>query len=485
MSVLVLDCGTSALKATAFAPDGTIVARAEAAYSPAMAEHRASPESWWNAAIAAVQDLPPLDFSAIALTGTMENLIPVGADGAPLGEDGAPLGEDGAPLGEALLYTDPSGAPYLGRLRDALEAADAAVIAGNAPEPLMTAFKLGWLREHEPDRFARARWFLPGSKDFLALSLTGRAATDPSCAATTGLMDLRARQWSGPLLDLHGIDRARLPEILPATAIIGPLVHAAAAALDIAPGIPVINGCGDGAATTVGSGAERAEDVSLYLGTSGWVARVAAGESAGPRPFYRLPHPLVEGVIEIAPIISGGAAAQWARETLGLDLETAERLAAEADQAPGEALFLPYLSGERSPFTDLELRAGFIGVSASTGPGALYYAALEGVAFAIATNLAAMGGAGGGTVSLVGGGALSGVWPAIIADVLDVTIAVPSDPVSATSLGAFRIAARALGLGDVASQSPRLVQPRAERRDRIARQAGRFAAATQFLRSIA
>lgn len=470
MTILVLDCGSSALKATAFAPDGTILANAEASYLDAAAAHRQSPEAWWRAAVAAVQDLPPFHFRAIALSGTMENLIPVAGDGTP--------------IGEALLYTDPCGAPYLEHLREGLELANAAGIAGNAPEPLMTVFKLCWLREHEPDRFARAQWFLPGSKDFLALRMTGRAATDASGAATTGLMDLRKRQWSATLLRSYGIDLARLPEILPATAIVGTLTQAAAAALDIAAGIPVINGCGDGAATTVGGGAERTDDISLYLGTSGWVARVAASENSEPRQFYRLPHPLIDGVIEIAPIISGGGAAQWAREALGLDIEGAERLAVEADKAPGGAIFLPYLSGERSPFTDLDLRAGFVGVSATDGAGGLYYAALEGVAFAIAANLAAMGGAGGGTISLVGGGALSHVWPAIIADVLNADIAIPADPVSATSLGAFRIAARALGHTDTGTHAVRVIQPRPERQERIARLSRRFAAATRFLRKL-
>lgn len=469
-AILVLDCGSSALKATAFSPQGMIVASAEASYPASEVEHRQSPDGWWDAAVAALRDLPPLDFKVIALTGTMENLIPVA--------------EDGTPLGEALLYSNPCGASYLEQLREALETADAAVIAGNAPGPLMTACKLAWLRQNEPGPFAEARWFLPGSKDFLALRLTGRAVTDASCAATTGLMDLRARQWSDALLGVYGIDRGRLPQILPATSIVGTLTEAAAAALDIAPGIPVVNGCGDGAATTIGSGAEQADDVSLYLGTSGWVARVAAGDSGGSRPFYRLPHPLIDGVIEIAPIISGGAAAQWARATLGLDLETAERLAARADEAPGEALFLPYLNGERSPFVDLDLRAGFVGVSSTDNAGSLYYAALEGVAFAIAANLAAMGGAGTGTVSLVGGGALSQVWPAIIADVLGIDIAVPADPISATSRGAFRVAAKALGFGEAAGKSARLVQPRMGRHGRMERQSRRFAAATEFLKTI-
>lgn len=469
-TILILDCGTSALKATAFQLEGTIVARAEASYAAPSAAHRRSPETWWKAAVAALRDLPPLEFRAIALSGTMENLIPVA--------------EDGTPLGEALLYSDPSGAPYLEQLRDALDAADAAGIAGNSPEPLMSAFKLAWLREHEPDRFAQARWFLFGSKDFLALKMTGRAATDASCAATTGLMDLRKRQWSPALLAVHGIDMTRLPEIVAATSVVGTLTRAAADALALDAGIPVINGCGDGAATTFGGGADRADDISLYLGTSGWVARIAARDTSGPRPFYRLPHPLIEGVIEIAPVISAGGAAQWAREVLGLDIDTAERLAAEADAAPGDALFLPYLSGERSPFTDLDLRAGFVGVSAADGAGRLYYAALEGVALAIAANLEAMGGAGGGTISLVGGGASSQVWPAIIADVLNAEIIVPADPISATSLGAFRIAARALGRDGAGNWAVRVVGPRQERRERIERQSRRFAAATGFLREL-
>lgn len=468
--ILVLDCGTSALKATAFAVDGSIVATAQAACPPA-AEHRAAPESWWQAAIAAVHDLPPLDFRAIALSGTMENLIPVGPDGEA--------------LGEAMLYTDPCGEPHFDRLAPELARVGLAALAGNAPEPLMTAFKLCALRDEAPHRFAEARWFLAGSKDYLALKLTGRAATDASCAATTGLMDLATRQWSAPLLGLFGVERARLPEILPATATVGALAEAVAAELDLSPGIPVINGCGDGAATTIGSGAERDEDVSLYLGTSGWVARVAGGGTPGPRPFYRLPHPLIDGVIEIAPIISAGAAAQWARDTLGLDLAAAERLAAEADAAPSDVLFLPYLSGERSPFVDLDLRGGLAGISATDGAGSLYYAVLEGVAFAIAANLEAMGGKGRGTVSLVGGGALSATWPAVIADILGTELAIPADPVAATSLGAFRIAARALGYAEAAAAQPRTVAPRAGRSARVARQRRRFAAATQFLRSLA
>ena len=122
-----------------------------------------------------------------------------------------------------------------------------------------------------------------------------------------------------------GIDGSLLPPILPADATVGSLTADAAAGLGLPVGIPVINGCGDGAATTIGSGAERPNEVSVYLGTSGWVAGVTAVTDRAPRPYYRLAHPLHGGLIEIAPILSAGAAGHWARHTLGLTLPESER----------------------------------------------------------------------------------------------------------------------------------------------------------------
>src|SRR5690606_7720425 len=129
-------------------------------------------------------------------------------------------------------------------------------------------------------------------------------------------------------------------------------------------------------------------------------------------------------------------------------------------------------------------RAGFTGLDAADGPGALYYAVLEGVAFAIAANLEAMGGAGQGTVGLAGGGAVSRVWPQVIADVLGRPVAVPDDPVAATGRGAFRIAAAALGWSVGTGGVLRQFQPRPDRAARIDRQRRRFAAATALLRQL-
>ena len=470
-NILVFDVGSSALKAAIFDPSGVIIARAEADYAGGGAAHRQSPMDWWQAAVTAAREVGPEDVGAIALTGTMENLIPVA--------------ENGAPLGDAILYSDPCGAPYLEGLAAALEEADAVTICGNTLEPLMTAFKLQWLKQHDFNTWVGARWFLPGSKDFLALRLTGEAATDPTCAATTGLMDMATRDWSAPLRTIHGLERRRLPHIRPATEIIGQLTAVAAAELGLETGIPVVNGCGDGGTTTMGGGADSADDVSLYIGTTGWVARVAGSAALATRSqFYRLPHPVGDGIIEIAPILSAGAATDWARDALGVGIESAEILARQADVAPGDVVFLPYLSGERSPFLDLDVRGAFLGLSSGDGPPELYYAVLEGVAFAIDANLRAMGGERRRKVSLVGGGALSAIWPQIIADIIGAPVVAPADPVSATSFGAFRIAQRALRVPVAINSFAPLARPRQERAGRARRLRERYAKGTELVRGL-
>ena len=159
--------------------------------------------------------------------------------------------------------------------------------------------------------------------------------------------------------------------------------------LDVATPIPVINGCGDGGATTVGSWCRDDGDVSLYLGTSGWVARVVPDRDLAPKPsVYRLAHPGEGLIVEITPILSAGAAGNWVREVLAIPAAERDALLAEADTNPPDLVFLPYLAGERFPFLDTEVRAAFVGLDATHQRRDLYYAVLEGVGFAIRGNLA-------------------------------------------------------------------------------------------------
>ena len=472
--VLVLDVGTSALKAALFDEGGTIVAAAETGYREALAPHRHDVDEWWHAARTAVAGLDALTVDAIVLTGTMENLIAVDAAGAP--------------VTNAILYSDPCGAPFLDEARARLEAVGAAAILGNAPEPLMTAFKAGWLAAAEPAAFAEARWLLPGAKDALVLRLTGRAATDPVTATTTGLMDLSARDWSPALIAATGAPAGKLPPILPAGAVVGVVAAALAADLGLAADrpIPVVNGCGDGGATTLGAFYPAAGDDSLYLGTSGWVARVvAAGDRAPDAAVYRLAHPDDGLLVEITPILSAGAAGNWARAILGITEEARDPALAEADRSPSDLVFLPYLSGERFPFFDTAVRGAFLALDQGHRAPDLYYAVLEGVAFAIRANLDRLDPGGTAPVRLAGGGAQSAVWPRMIADILGRSVAIPADPANATATGAFLIAAKTLGLGRPGAGALRTITPRPERADRAARLRAAFAKGTAAARRLA
>ena len=322
----------------------------------------------------------------------------------------------GRALGDAILYSDPCGSEALAAPAPALDALGAATILGNQPEPLMTAFKIGWLRQTSPEIFAAAACFLPGAKDALALRLTGRAVTDPVTATTTGLMDLARRSWSEPIAAALGIPMRTLPEILPASASSARCCRAAAADLGLEPGREtlVVNGCGDAGATTLGSFCRAPGDISLYLGTTGWVARVvdAAGSRAPAGRSTGSPIPSPGLLIEVTPILSAGAAAAWARSILGLSRGGRRAGAAgRSMRSLPTSFFCPISSASVFRSWTRKVRGAFLGLGAGHGPAALYYSVLEGVGFAIRANLGAVDPGGAARIRLAGGGARSAVWP--------------------------------------------------------------------------
>ncbi len=471
-TVLVVDVGSSGLKAVLFDATGAVIADAAADYptrqpGPGLAEQ--DPSDWWRAMRQAIARLPDAGApAAVAFAGTMENMLP--------------LDRSGAPLGPAWLYSDGRAQAEFDRFHVALEAAGAARILGNAPDLFMTAFKIAWLRLNDPALFARTATVLPGAKDFLVSRLTGVLCTDPTNATTTGLMDLVERRWSSSILEIFELPVGLLPEIRPAGAVVGTVTAAAGREVGLPAGTPVLNGCGDAGASTVGATGLARDAVHVYLGTTGWVARTAGLDPAVlPRPFYSLAHPSDETVIEVAPVLSAGAAPEWFRNVTGAAQAEMDSAAEEADRAPPQAMFLPYLSGERSPFVDPDVRAAFLGIDGGARAGDLYYAVLEGVALAIRNCLDALGGSPS-VVTVIGGGASSRVWPQLIADACDCRVDVSALPTAATSLGAYRIAAATLGLGDDAGPAGRRIEPRQDRAARALDRLEAFRMATEFAR---
>jgi len=467
-AILVLDVGTSATKAVLFDPDGSVLqeASAEIPTDTASGRQEQDAEDWWRAVQDAVAALDIADLAAVSLAGTMQNTLALDADGAPL-----------AP---AILYSDARAGEEHARLKPALDALGAGPLIGNDPDPSLTLFKTVWLRDHAPDIFARTAMLVSGAKDYVANKLTGARTTDPTQATTTGLMDIVTRDWSQPVLDAAGLDRALLPGIVAADAIIGTVMPG----LGLPEGTPVVNGCGDAGAATLGAGVSEAGQAYVYLGTTGWVARVVPID--GPRdplPVYTLAHPFPGQAIEIAAILSAGDCVDWLRDALGdVDLETLEAGAQAVDANPPDALFLPYLKGERNPFHDDAVRGAFLGLDRGDGASVLFYAVLEGVALAIRHNLEALG-AAPAELGLLGGGGESALWPQLIADATGLPVRPAELPTAATAFGALRLATRALGLPDpVARAQGRAIEPRADLVARADARFRRFLSATAFAR---
>ena len=473
-SILAVDIGSSALKAVLFASDGTVLAARSAAISTTVGQDRAhtqDPNHWWHAFKQARSALPDGGgIEALVFTGSMQNLIV--------------LSPDGQPLAPAVLYSD--------RRLDEDEVAelearlppDYAQRVGNRPDPAHTILKLMRLGRFvcgTPDPSAMRFFF--GAKDAITFRLTGRAAVDPTVASTTGLMNMATRQWDPELLATAGVEAARLPEILPADAIVGDLPSGPARELGLPAGIPVFNGAGDAAAATWGAAADTPGRAYAYLGTTGWVAAtLPMGEAAPPREVYTLADPVhADRAIVISPFLAAGAAMDWLAEATGSDVETLLAAASRLGDAPALPLFLPYLSGERGPFEDQRVRGAFLGLDRGHGTGALAHAVLEGIACAVRNNLETFR-LRPSPLTVIGGAARDPLQRRILADMLQCEIAFPDASQEMTALGAFRMIAPSAGLhpGKVAAHS--VIAPRAARAARSDRRFESYLAASRFAR---
>lgn len=473
-TVLVLDIGTSSAKAVLFDLDGTVLGEQEAPYAtqaPRAGWEEQNPLDWWNACRTAARALDLSTVALISMAGTMQSVIPVTGEGEP--------------VRSAILYSDSRATETFSRIAPALAQIGAAGSVGNHLTALMAVFKMAWMQEHQPGLAARTSIFHSGAKDFVLHRLTGEHVTDPTAATTVGLMDIRTRAWSGALADAAGIPLHTLPRIEPANSEVGPLLQDAAKALGLRAGIPVINGCGDAGAATLGSGVSRPGDAYVYLGTSAWAGLVGEVETLSlPHDLYTLAHPDSGLAIRVGAMLSGGDSAAWFSEISHASFDELEKQLAEIDRTPPDVLFLPYLKGERCPFQDSRVRGAFLGLDRAHRSGELFYAVLEGVALALTANLTALG-VSSEEIRLIGGGAASAMWPQLIADISARSVVVTRIPTAATALGAFCVAAGKLGNTPAFAQFSQPVHPRPERTERAGHRRHLFNEVTQFARALA
>jgi xylulokinase len=440
---LGIDLGTSSVKVLLLDAQHRVVATADAPLDisrprPHWSEQH--PHDWWAALDCAMLELKGKAPEALAavqgigLSGQMHGAVV--------------LDERREVLRPAILWNDTRASAQCAEL-EAREPRSQQ-ITGNLAMPGFTAPKLLWLREHEPDVLAKTRLVLL-PKDWLRLKLTGEAVSEMSDAAGTLWLDTGARRWSEPMLAACDLKLTHMPRLVEGTDVSGYLRPELAQAWGLPRGVVVAGGAGDNAAGAVGVGAVRAGQGFVSLGTSGVIFLVTDAYQPNPASaVHAFAHALAQRWHQMSVMLSAASAFGWVTQLTGRASEAA--LADEVDllteterrQAP---IFLPYLSGERTPHNDANASGAFAGLRPGHGAAALAYAVMEGVSFGLADGLQAMRGdqTAGPALGLVGGGARSNVWAQMISSGLGRTLLRDEGAQAAAALGAARLGWMAVG----------------------------------------
>jgi xylulokinase len=428
---LGIDIGTSAVKAVILDEQGTIAAESKVPLSlsrPRDLWSEQDPADWWSATNQSVVGLPVAlrrQVKGIGLTGQMH--------GATLLDD-----KDQA-LRPAILWNDGrSGA----ECEELVEREPGSVsITGNLVMPGFTAPKLLWVKKHEPEVWKKIRTVLL-PKDYVRLRMTGDKATDLSDASGTLWVDVARRAWSGAMLEATGLSESHMPALHEGTSATGVLRRELAEAWGMER-VAVAAGAGDNAASAVGIGIVNPGDALLSLGTSGVL--FVATERFSPNPksaVHAFCHSLPARWHQMAVMLSAASCVDWAAKLTGLGDVPSLYAALEADGRGGtDEIFLPYLSGERTPHNDPHAKGVFFGLTPNTDCLALALSVLEGVAMGLADGFAALREAGTviDGISVVGGGARSLYWGRILAAALNRRLVYRSGGEVGPAAGAARL----------------------------------------------
>ncbi len=448
--IIAHDLGTTGDKASLHHDDGRLVASVTVGYPAHFAAGgiaEQDPADWWHAVVKATRDLlsrsqvAPDAVSGLVVSGQMMGTVLL---------DG-----QGEPVRPAIIWADTRSGAQTRRLEQRLGADRAYRTLGHRLNPTYSLEKIMWVRDNEPETWARVRRFCV-AKDYIVQRLTGRLATDRSDASGTNAYDQNTGTWSAEVLAAAELDASLFPEILDSTAIAGALTPGAAEALGLPASVRVVMGGGDGPLAAVGSGIVAPSDGAyVCLGTSSWVSFASDAPLHDPLMRTMTFDNVVPGsFVPTGTMQAGGASVQWIAEALSPDPahpETA-RLTAEAggDLDTEDLYFLPYLLGERSPLWDPHARGAFVGIGRHHTRAHLARAVLEGVAFNLLTCIQAFreSGATIDRIDAVGGGAQSDVWLGVLADVWGVPVRRRTIVEEANSLGAAVTGAVGLGLAD-------------------------------------
>jgi xylulokinase len=431
---LGLDFGTSSVKGVLIDAKQKIVVTASAPLKvsrPQPGWSEQNPEDWWKACNIVVKTLGKMKPRAVA---AVEGIGLSGQQhGATL------LGKDDKVLRPAILWND---ARSFRECEDIMTREPRAVpLSGNIPLAGYTAPKLVWVKKHEPKTFAKvAKVLLP--KDYIRLRMTGEYASDMSDASGTFWLDIAKRQWSTMLLDATDMSIEQMPKLYEGTDATGRLTPAVAKSWGMPKRPVVAGGGGDNASAACGIGAVTDNAALVSIGTSGvmFVSNDKFRPNAG-RMVHAFCHAVPDTWHQMGVILSAAASLEWLAGVLGTPAPKLTGALGTKLTGPSPALFLPYLSGERTPVGDSQVRGLIMGLGHESDHKVLTHAALDAVAFAFRDSLEALKDAGTEVkrVTAVGGGSKSELWLKIIATVLGVPVDLPAAGDVGGAFGAARL----------------------------------------------
>lgn len=449
---LGIDVSTTGSKALLVDETGNVVGAALTEHSistPKPLWSEQDPQEWWTASTNSIRQALSQagakgeDVKAVGLTGQMHGLVM--------------MDEAGKVLRPAILWNDQRTAEECDDITRIVGFKKLLSICGNKALTGFTAPKILWVRKNEPDVYAKtAHILLP--KDYVRYHLTGDYAVDHADGSGMILYDLKKRDWSKELLDALEIPESWLPKTYEGSEVTGVISASAAELTGLKAGTPVVGGGGDQAAQAVGVGAVTPGIVALTLGTSGVV--FASTPSPLIEPEGRL-HAFCHSVPGtwhfMGVMLSAAGSLRWYRDTLAPGMGYDELLAPAADIPAGSEglLFLPYLTGERTPHPDPLARGAFVGLTVRHSKAHMTRSVIEGVSFGLRDSMELLKNAGLGEIKQVrvsGGGARSPLWRQMLSDVMNTEL-VTVNTTEGAAFGAALLAGVGIGTWKTVEES--------------------------------
>ena len=460
--ILTCDTGTTGCKCSIFNPQGQALFAVRRSYPtqyphPNWAEQ--DPDAILEATYDGIRELlmqvNPQRIACVGLSGTMNGCIPVD--------------ESGNVLHPNIIHSDSRTEAQVDQILQVISFEEFYRLTGNRPDTHYTLPKILWLKQHRPEVYRRARWYL-NIKDYLYGRLTGRFGyTDYSDASLTIALDINRRVWANDLLTELKLDPSRMPALLKGHDIRGKITREVHRLTGLIPGTPVAIGGGDGACTARGAGVVDPGSAYCYIGSSAWVSQV-------------LPHPVLDPKARIfnyldmngedchicGTVQCGAAAFDWALSNLlggggqSADISIVENMARQITPGAEGVLFLPTLMGWRTPYWDPNTRGCLMGFSLYHDQRHIARAVYEGIAFALnaCAEVMAECDAPIRSLMLTGGGARSGLWPDMLAAIMGISTQVHRTPGETTSMGAAIAAGVGVGLFNDYSDAASMVTAR-------------------------